>query len=225
MTFFDEMLESSARAHGHMCAGQVIGVRMSFLGMSLLGFELPLRLSDLKKLIVYVEMDRCAADALAHTTGVKLGRRSLKYKDYGIMAATFVNMETNEAFRIISTEEARDLVDEYAPKHLSKGEKQLEAYKAMPDSVLFSVQKVDARISEFDLPGHTRRKVVCEKCGQMVRDHKEVILNGLTLCQPCANGGYFENPRPMSWDREDLSRASAKARQKQLRQKPDFKIA
>ncbi|KIX15820.1 FmdE family protein [Dethiosulfatarculus sandiegensis] len=225
MNFFDEMLESSARAHGHLCAGQVIGVRMSFLGMSLLGFDLPLKLSDLKKLIVYVEMDRCAADAVAHTTGVKLGRRSLKYRDYGIMAATFFNMETKEAFRIISTEEARDMVDEYAPKHLPKGEKQLAAYKAMPDSILFSVQKVDLRLSDFDMPGHTRRKVICEECGQMVRDHKEVVVNGRVLCQPCAQGAYFKNPRPLTWDQEDLSRASANSRQKQLRQKPNFKIA
>ncbi len=64
---------------------------MAMLGCRLIGLENPTEHSQIKKILVYVEMDRCAADAIAHVTGVKLGRRSLKFVDYGIMAATFVN--------------------------------------------------------------------------------------------------------------------------------------
>ena len=43
-------------------------------------------------------MDRCTADAVAYATGVKLGRRSLKFMDYGIMAATFVILKQAKPF-------------------------------------------------------------------------------------------------------------------------------
>ena len=109
MESFDILLEGSAKEHGHLCPGQVVGVRMAMLGCRLAGLNNPRSLEQLKKLIVYIEMDRCTADAVAFVTGVKLGRRSLKFADYGIMAATFLNLETNEAFRILSTEESRDL--------------------------------------------------------------------------------------------------------------------
>src|SRR4030042_5094912 len=116
MDHFEALLASSARAHGHLCPGQAVGVRMAMLGCRLIGLEDPTEHSQIKKILVYVEMDRCAADAIAHVTGVKLGRRSLKFVDYGIMAASFVNLDTGKAFRVISTEEARDLAPLYAPE-------------------------------------------------------------------------------------------------------------
>ena len=199
MQTFESLLSSSASAHGHLCPGQVVGVRMAMLGCRLIGLDEPTRRDQIKKLIVYVEMGRCTADAVAHVTGVKLGRRSLKFMDYGIMAATFVNLESGKAFRVISTEEARSLAPAYAPKIDQKYPQQLEAYKCMPDSVLFRVQQVKVAISEFDLPGPTRRKVICEQCGQVVRDHREIIKDGRTLCRPCAEDAYFSNARDVTW--------------------------
>jgi formylmethanofuran dehydrogenase subunit E len=199
MDTFESLLKSSAAAHGHLCPGQVVGVRMAMLGCKLIGLDEPTRRDQIKKLIVYVEMDRCAADAVAHVTGVKLGRRSLKFVDYGIMAATFVNLATGLAYRVISTEDARSLASAYAPEIEPKYPQQLEAYKRMPDSVLFRVQQVDALISEFDMPGPTRRKVICDQCGQVVRDHREVIKDGRSLCRPCAGMVYFTNAREITW--------------------------
>ena len=103
MQDFQSLLKNSAAAHGHLCPGQVVGVRMAMLGCRLIDLDEPTRHDQIKKLIVYIEMDRCTADAVAHVTGVKLGRRSLKFMDYGIMAATFVNLETEKAFRVVST--------------------------------------------------------------------------------------------------------------------------
>jgi formylmethanofuran dehydrogenase subunit E len=197
---FPELLEDSAKAHGHLCPGQVVGVRMAMLGCRLIGLSDPASNHDqIKKLIVYVEMDRCTADAVAHVTGAKLGRRSLKFMDYGIMAATFLNLETDMAFRIISTEEARDLAQVYAPEIPEKHPRQLLAYQRMPDSVLFRVQKVRVHLNEFDMPGPTRRKMVCSRCGQTIRDHREVMTEGKPLCRPCAEGAYFSYPREISW--------------------------
>lgn len=196
---FEELLASSARAHGHLCPGQVVGVRMAMLGCRLIGLDEPSHRDQIKKLIVYVEMDRCTADAVAHVTGVKLGRRSLKFMDYGIMGATFVNLETDKAYRVLSTEEARNLTPLYAPEVSGKSQQQLEAYQRMPDSVLFRVQEVQVPISEFDLPGPTRHKASCSRCGQVVRDCREVVANGVTLCRPCAHGSYFTNAREVTW--------------------------
>jgi formylmethanofuran dehydrogenase subunit E len=199
MDAFEVLLENSAAAHGHLCPGQAVGVRMAMLGCRLIGLNEPTRRDQIKKLIVFVEMDRCTTDAVAHVTGVKLGRRSLKFMDYGIMAATFVNLQTAETYRVISTEEARDLACIYAPEVTGKTLQQLEAYKRMPDSVLFRVQKVRVNLSEFDMPGPTRSKVICSRCGQMIRDRREVIRHGQVLCKPCTDDSYFIDAQEITW--------------------------
>jgi formylmethanofuran dehydrogenase subunit E len=199
MKSFQELLFSSAHAHGHLCPGQVVGVRMAMLGCRLIGLDDPSSSGQIKKLLVYVEMDRCTADAVAHVTGVKLGRRSLKFMDYGIMAATFVNLESGKAYRILSTEESRDLASHYAPQVTGKGNQQLEAYKRMPDSVLFRVQEVSISVHDEDMPGPTRFKATCTRCGQVVRDRREVDRNGEILCRPCAEGAYFSYAKEITW--------------------------
>ncbi|MCU0603477.1 MAG: FmdE family protein [Desulfobacterales bacterium] len=196
---FHELLGTSAATHGHLCPGQVVGVRMAMLGCRLIGLDEPTRRDQIKKLIVYVEMDRCTADAVAHVSGVKLGRRSLKFMDYGIMAATFLNLETGKAFRVVSTEEARDLAAVYAPEVSGKSRQQLTAYCRMPDSVLFRVQQVRVPIKPVDLPGPTQRKVACSRCGQVVRDGREEVCDGEYICRPCAEGAYFSNAREITW--------------------------
>ncbi len=200
MESFHILLEASARTHGHLCPGQVVGVRMAMLGCRLIGLDEPTRKDQIKKLIVYVEMDRCTADAVAHVTGAKLGRRSLKFVDYGIMAATFVNLESGKASRVLSTEESRILADSYAREIEGKSARQLKAYKQMPDSVLFRVQRVKVNLSECDLPGPSRRKTVCSKCGQVIRDGREVVENGQRLCKPCAAGCYFSHAQEILWE-------------------------
>ena len=196
---FETLLRGSAETHGHLCPGQVVGVRMARLGCELIGLDNPRAQDQIKKIVVYVEIDRCAADAISYVSGVKLGRRSLKFVDNGIMAATFVNLESGEAYRVLSTEEARDLASLYAPEIQGKAQQQLEAYQRMPDSVLFRVQKVEVPMSEFDLPGPTRRKVSCTRCGQVVRDHREVVIDGVSLCRPCASGVYFKHAQEVIW--------------------------
>lgn len=212
MQDFDTLLKGSAKAHGHLCPGQAVGVRMAMLGCRLIGLEDPTCRDQIKKLIVYVEMDRCTADAVTYATGVKLGRRSLKFVDYGIMAATFANLETGKAFRVLSTEEARDLASAYAPEIAGKYAQQLEAYKRMPDSVLFRVQEVDVTVNEEDMPGPTRYKAVCSRCGQVVRDRREVYIDDLKLCKPCTDRVYFKNPREITWP--DMNRKPDNARKK-----------
>jgi len=203
MLDFETLLKSSAQAHGHLCPGQVVGVRMAMLGCRLIGLDDPQCHSQIKKLIVFIEMDRCAGDAVAHVTGVKLGRRSLKFMDYGIMAATFINLETYKAFRVISTEEARELAPVFAPDIADRSAQQLTAYKRMTDSVLFRVQKVNVHLDQYDMPGPTQRKVICSRCGQVVRDKKEVMIENVPVCRPCTEDAYFSQAREIAWEKMD----------------------
>jgi formylmethanofuran dehydrogenase subunit E len=191
MQSFESLLKGSAAAHGHLCPGQVVGVRMAMLGCDLIGLDRPSEMPQIKKLIVYVEIDRCAADAIAYVTGVKLGRRSLKFMDYGIMAATFVNLENQVAYRIVSTEASRDMAAVYAPEIEDAHQQQLEAYIRMPDEVLFDIQEVQVTVPFHNMPGPSRFKATCERCGQVVRDKKEILKGGQVLCRPCAQGAYF----------------------------------
>jgi len=189
MENFETLLARSVQHHGHLCPGQVIGVRMAMLGCRLIGIQDPLK--DIKKLIVFVEIDRCASDAIMVVTGSKLGRRSLKFVDNGIMAASFLNLETSRAYRISATEGSRELAKKYAPHIRNIRERQLHAYGMMPTSELFKIEEVKIDLQKFDLPGPTKRKVVCERCGETVRDGKEVLSDGLICCRPCAGDTYF----------------------------------
>ncbi len=191
MMEFEKLLEGSAKEHGHLCPGQVVGVRMALLGLDLIGLENPKETRDIKKIIVYVEIDRCATDAISYVTGVKLGRRSLKFKDHGIMAATFVNLEDNKAFRILSTEGSRKNAALYAPHIDDPHAQQLEAYKIMPLAELFEVTRVSVNIEESDMPGPATYKTSCEECGIVIRDKKEVMIDQKAFCHSCAGTAYY----------------------------------
>lgn len=192
MDDFETLLKGSAEAHGHLCPGQVIGVRMAMLGCELIGLDEPAQIPQIKSLLVYVEIDRCATDAIAFVTGARLGRRSLKFVNYGIMAATFVNINSGKAFRIRARETSRNKVASFAPDLADKREQQLAAYQKMPLDILFEIQAVEVDVPYSDMPGPTRFKNECESCGVIVRDKREIYKNGRVLCRICAGDTYFK---------------------------------
>jgi len=189
MQSLDELLEEAGRAHGHMCPGQILGVRMAMLGSQLVKVEEP---KKSKKLIVYVEIDRCATDAVGVVTGCRLGKRTLKYVDYGKVAATFVNTEIQEAVRVVALDHTRQLAEERFPHLETKKEKQMAAYKTLPDQMLFKVERVRVQLLPEDAPGRPLSRVFCEVCGEGVNDKREVVREGRTLCRACAGRAYYE---------------------------------
>ncbi len=188
---FKELLEESVAVHGHLCAGQVIGVRMAMLGCRLISIDDPQSESQRKKLMVYVEIDRCATDAIQSVTGCRMGKRTLKFRDFGINAATFLHLETKQAYRIVSTEESRELADKYAPREIDAARRQLIGYQKMPDEELFKVEPVQVLLEDWELPGPPRRKATCMRCGQVIRDGREIDEGDKILCRPCAGMAYF----------------------------------
>ncbi|MCL5024505.1 MAG: FmdE family protein [Nitrospirae bacterium] len=190
-TDFIILLEESIKIHGHLCPGQVLGVKMSMLGLREIGISNP-KGKDRKSIIVFVEMDRCATDAVQSVTGCSLGHRTMKFMDYGKMAATFVNLKTGRAIRVVAKEEPRQKAKEYFPEIENKYEAQLEAYKVMADNELFDVMEVRVKINPEDMPGRPLKRVPCMRCGEFVQDMREVHRDGNVFCRPCAAAGYYE---------------------------------
>jgi formylmethanofuran dehydrogenase subunit E len=188
----EEILSACEQLHGHMCAGQLLGARMALLGCRLVGLEDP-RGADRKKTIVWVEIDRCMADAVSAATGVRLGKRSLKYVDYGKVAATFLNTATKQAVRLVARESSRALADERFASIANKRERQFRAYTEATDEELFASEFVCLELSEMDAPGSPRSRVICAVCNEGVNDGREVMRpDGSVICRGCDRGTYYQ---------------------------------
>ncbi|PIE56183.1 MAG: formylmethanofuran dehydrogenase [Desulfobulbus propionicus] len=190
MESFDALLEISSKIHGHLCAGQVIGVRMAMEGLTYIGINDP-KGNDRKKLYVLVEIDRCATDAIQSVTGCSLGKRSLRWVDFGVMAATFVNLETKQAVRVVALEESRENSRKYCPEIENKYQRQLAAYRIMPSGELFDFQDVRVDIPASDMPGKPLRRVQCQQCGDWVQDGRDLEQEGQVLCRACGGQRYY----------------------------------
>src|ERR1700740_2542937 len=160
MPTFDELLEEARIAHGHLCAGQVLGVRLAMLGCARLGIEQP-RGRDRKRLVTFVEIDRCATDAIGVVTGCRLGKRALKFRDWGKMAATFLDLETGKAIRIAAQASSQKLTRESHPESEKKNQQQMLAYREMKDDDLFSTQWVKVELPAEEFPGYKGERIVC----------------------------------------------------------------
>jgi formylmethanofuran dehydrogenase subunit E len=187
----DELLVDAEEAHGHLCAGQVLGVRLAMLGLELLGIDEP-RGKDRKRLITFVEIDRCATDAVAVVTGCRLGKRALKFRDYGKVAATFCDLRDERAVRLVARETSKQRAREMYPEIASKNQQQMRAYREMSDEELFEVQWVRVAIGPEDLPGYKAPRVICAQCGEGINFKREVVHEGRTLCRACAGERYYE---------------------------------
>ncbi len=190
MKTLEEYIALAAQAHGHMCPGQVLGIRMAMRGLELLKLDDPAKFR--KRLVTFVEIDRCATDAVSAVTGCRLGKRSLKYVDYGKVAATFVDLETNRAVRVVAREDSRQKAKAMFPDFADPHKAQLEAYKVMNDADLFTWQPVRVKLRPEDLPGRPRSRVTCARCGEGVNDGRELRVDSQILCRSCAGESYYE---------------------------------
>jgi formylmethanofuran dehydrogenase subunit E len=199
MQTFDALLHEAEVAHGHLCAGQILGVRMAMLGCERLKVGDPKGV-DRKRLVTFIEIDRCATDAIAVVTGCRLGKRAIKFRDWGKMAATFVDLSSPlvsldetpvyKGIRIAALESSRQRARELYPHIEQKNQQQMLAYREMPDADLFSEQWVSVPINPREMPGYKSARITCEACGEGVNYDREVrqIQDEVvrTLCQGCA---------------------------------------
>lgn len=188
---FDELLRDAEIAHGHLCAGQVLGVRMAMLGLELLGLQNPYGV-DRKRLVTYVEIDRCMTDAIGVVTGCRLGKRALKFRDWGKVAATFVDLETGRAVRLCARESSKERARQMHPEIGNKNQQQMLAYREMPNDDLFTVQWVKVEVGPQELPGYKGERIVCTQCGEGINFGRELRRDGDILCRACAGERYYE---------------------------------
>lgn len=178
-------------AHGHLCAGQILGLRMALFGVRLLEMEDP-EGADRKRLVTYVEIDRCATDAIPVVTGCRLGKRALKFRDFGKVAATFCDLRDERAVRLAAREAAKRRAREMYPEIANRNQQQMQAYREMADAELFDHEWVRVRIGPEDLPGYQAPRVVCVQCGEGINFKREVMRDGRALCRACAGERYYE---------------------------------
>jgi formylmethanofuran dehydrogenase subunit E len=196
----DSLLHEAEIAHGHLCAGQVLGVRMAMLALSRLNMDDPRPRTlpdgslnpDRKRLVTFIEIDRCATDAVAVVTGCRLGKRALKHRDFGKMAATFIDLnqplghDDYKALRVVALETSKSRARELYP-NLEKNAQQMKAYRELPDDELFSTEWVRVPLPPSEFPGYKGERVACARCGEGVNFDRFVEQNGERLCLACAN--------------------------------------
>ena len=195
----EELLLDAERAHGHLCAGQILGVRMALLALKRLNIHQPRKKTlpngelnpDRKRPVVFVEIDRCATDAIGVVTGARVGKRALKLRDWGKMAATFVDLEAKlggddyKGLRVVALESSKNRARELYPE-ISKNEQQMRAYRELPDAELFSEQWVRVALPANEFPGFKGERVVCARCGEGVNFDRFAEIAGERLCLPCS---------------------------------------
>jgi formylmethanofuran dehydrogenase subunit E len=190
MKSLEEYIVLAEESHGHICPGQILGIRMALLGLRSIGIDDPAKAR--KRLLTFVEIDRCATDAVSLVTGCRLGKRSLKFLDYGKVAATFVDLETGRAVRVAARDDARLKARAMFPGMSDTTQAQLEAYKSMANDDLFHLQAVRVALKPEDLPGRPHSRVTCAQCGEGVNDGRERRLGDRVLCRSCAGEQYYE---------------------------------
>ncbi len=173
---YNSLLDKCIAYHGHLCMGQVLGVRIGIKGLELVNT------SSYKELIVIVENDRCIADAVQTVTGTRFGRRSFKIRDYGRMAATFLNTSTNKAFRV-STSFYKEID--------SNDEAKVRAVLHLSEQKVIKWQEVRINLSPFEMPGRPLRIVNCSICGERIFDGKDIEHENGPVCIACEHGSYY----------------------------------
>lgn len=195
----EDLLQEAEVAHGHLCAGQILGVRMAILACQSLGVEDPrgrLTPKDRKRLVTFVEIDRCATDAIAVVTGCRLGKRALKFRDWGKMAATFIDLASPlhtagdapiyKAIRIAALESSKARARELYPHIENKNQQQMLAYRELPLSDLFSEEWVQVPLHPREMPGYKSQRIACDVCGEGINYDRQIIRDNQTLCHGCA---------------------------------------
>jgi formylmethanofuran dehydrogenase subunit E len=190
MKSFDEYLRDAEQAHGHLCAGQILGVRLAMLGLQKLQIDDP-HGKDRKRLVTFVEIDRCATDAVAVVTGCRLGKRALKFRDWGKMAATFVDVASGKAIRIAAKESSKARAREMHPEIENKNQQQMLAYREISEDDLFATQWVKVELPPEEFPGYKGERITCEACGEGINFNREVRRDGRILCRGCAGENYY----------------------------------
>ena len=178
-----EFLRQCAEMHEHLCPRQVLGVRMGMHAAALFDLDLP---QTGKRLLTIVETDGCFVDGVAIATGCSLGHRTLRWVDYGTVAATFVDTHTGDAVRMHPSPSSRELAQRTVPDAPSRWHAYLEAYQVIPVADLLVIERVRLADPVETLVSSPDRRATCESCGEEVFNGREIVVDGRVRCRRCA---------------------------------------
>jgi formylmethanofuran dehydrogenase subunit E len=182
MSDYEILFKKAKDFHGHVCGGIVLGTRLTIAGLRELGMNPHV---ENRNLIVYMEIDRCGADAVQAITGCSLGHRNLKFRDYGKFAATFVDTATGNAVRVAVDEKDRATHDKLEQKEM------LKLLGEIPEPEILKIERVRISIPKDDIPGFPHTKEKCSSCGEFIMDNRQVVVDGKVLCKNCGTGSYY----------------------------------
>ena len=164
---------------------------MALCGLGQLGIEDPTG-ADRKRLVTFVEIDRCATDAISVVTGCRLGKRALKFRDFGKMAATFCDLRDDRAIRVVALESSKDRARELFPGVEKKNEQQMLAYREMPDDELFATEWVRVKLGPEEMPGYKAARITCDDAEKGSTSIAKCSGKARPLCKACAGDRYYE---------------------------------
>jgi formylmethanofuran dehydrogenase subunit E len=190
MKSLEEYITIAGEVHGHMCAGQILGLRMAIYGLQLLGIEDPTG-RDRKRLVTFIEIDRCATDAIPVVTGCRLGKRALKFRDFGKVAATFCDLKDDRAVRVVARETSKQRAAELYPEIADRNQQQMRAYRELTDEELFASQWVRVALGPEEFPGYKGERQTCAECGEGINFKRGVLRENRLLCRACAGERYY----------------------------------
>lgn len=179
--------------HQHLCPRQVLGIRIGMAGATQLGLTTPRK--D-KRLMVIIESDGCFADGISAVTGCTVGHRTLRVEDFGKVAATFVDVHDERAYRVAPRLDVRERAWAYALEETRRYFAQLQAYQIMPVAELLSIEQVQIAIPIKSLISRPGVRVNCAGCGEEVINEREVYRDGSAFCQACAGQTYYLHMYP-----------------------------
>ncbi len=190
------LLRESATRHKHLCPRQVLGVRLGLYGLKVLGLiseEYQPRYRNInKRLLTITETDGCGSDGIAVSTDCAVGQRSLRVLDYGKVAVTLIDTQTEIALRITPMPNSRQLAMAWIKEAKSPWHAYLEAYQIIPDHELMQVQPVRLTRSIEEILSRPSARVTCSICCEEIYNEREVIQEGNPVCRSCNGDTYYQ---------------------------------
>ncbi len=186
--------EDAVQFHGHACPGLALGYRVANLALQ----ELGVRSRD-EELVVIVENNSCAVDAIQLLCGTTFGKGNLLFRDYGKQVYTFIRRPGPGAIRIAvkwepppEDPETKTMWKRYTGGDRSpevtaavqdRKNRKMKLVLAAPDSELFRVEKVTV---EMPAPARIYESRTCSRCGEKVMAPRLQQADGQQFCIPCS---------------------------------------
>lgn len=167
----NELWKKAVDFHGHICSGLTIGFKAVEWILQNKGEVF----SSDEQVVLVTENDTCAVDAIQAILGCTFGKGNLIYVSNGKMAFNFFFRTSGDSVRLYFKGENSE--------NLSREEWQDYLFNADCNS-LFEISEPKIKCPE---KARIFQSIICERCGEKVREDKIRFENGKKVCLGCFN--------------------------------------